>query len=195
VRIRASVACRERASRGLLTVFRAAVYTAASDEAYLSTPQPSPEAHARLSRSHAHARRPRRDRREAAEGACQADGVRAASPALGMRRVNRLRPSDGFSLVYRTGTRIRGRAVTTMATREGSGVPLIGVVCSREVGTAVARNRIKRRLRAAANSVIGHLSPGALVVLQGNEAAATETFSAIEEQVRNGLQRAGMLGG
>jgi ribonuclease P protein component len=48
----------------------------------------------------------------------------------------------------------------------------VGFVVSRAVGSAVVRNRVKRRLRAAMAGRLGALPPGALVVVRANPASA-----------------------
>jgi len=109
-----------------------------------------------------------------------------------MRRANRLRAPDEFSLVYRDGIRARAATVTTIAAT-GDGVPRIGVVCSRKVGNAPLSNRIKRRIRAAVDPVVDDLRPGVLVVLQGQPAAASAPFGELRSEIRDGLRRAGAL--
>lgn len=50
----------------------------------------------------------------------------------------------------------------------GEATPRVGYTCSKKVGNAVARNRAKRRLRAAADVVLGaHARPGWDYVLIG----------------------------
>lgn len=60
---------------------------------------------------------------------------------------------------------------------EGPG-PRVGFTCSKKVGNAVARNRAKRRLRAAARAVLpGTALPGWDYVLIGRrEATAAQPF-------------------
>lgn len=113
-----------------------------------------------------------------------------------MRRQNRLRTSDGYARIYRTGVRARRRALTAIVAPQAPATgPRIGVVCSRTVGNAVVRNRVKRRLRAAAGPLVPQLRPDVLVVLQGNTHTATEDFRALHVQVRQALLQAGAIDG
>jgi len=48
----------------------------------------------------------------------------------------------------------------------------VGLVVSRAVGSAVVRNRVKRRLRALAAARLDELPAGALLVLRANQPAA-----------------------
>jgi ribonuclease P protein component len=49
----------------------------------------------------------------------------------------------------------------------------VGFVVSRAVGTAVVRNRVKRRLRAVMREHLGMLPAGSLFVVRANPAAAS----------------------
>ena len=48
----------------------------------------------------------------------------------------------------------------------------VGFVVSRAVGSAVVRNRVKRRLRHLTRERLGLLPPGSLTVVRANRAAA-----------------------
>ena len=50
--------------------------------------------------------------------------------------------------------------------------PLVGLVVSRAVGSAVVRNRVKRRLRHLAASRLGVMPGNGVVVIRANPAAA-----------------------
>ena len=60
-----------------------------------------------------------------------------------------LRPSSRFTEGSRTGRRTRIGGIVVVEAPSSSPVPEVGVVAARKVGSAVARNRAKRRLRAA----------------------------------------------
>ena len=70
----------------------------------------------------------------------------AASERL--RPADRLRSSKDFRRVNRTGKRRAGaRLVVQVAPARDAAHPALGLVVSRRVGNAVARNRVKRRVR------------------------------------------------
>jgi ribonuclease P protein component len=72
-------------------------------------------------------------------------------------------------------------AVTAAVVGDGSALPArVGFIVSKAVGTAVVRNRVKRRLRAAARSRLPVLPPGALVVVRANPAAASASAVTLE---------------
>lgn len=85
-----------------------------------------------------------------------------------------LRNSRDFRRVLSDGTRRRqgGIVVATAGGREGP--PRVGLVVSKDCGTAVKRNRIKRRLRSAAGTV--GLKSGTDYVIIANPQVADAPF-------------------
>lgn len=90
----------------------------------------------------------------------------------------RLRATEDVQAVLRRGRTCGGTHVVVKALRRHDGeAARVAVVAGRKVGGAVARNRIKRRLRAAVRSVA--LAQGTDVVLIGRSSALTAPFSAL----------------
>lgn len=66
----------------------------------------------------------------------------------------------------------------------------IGFTVSRKCGGAVVRNRIKRRLRAAVDSVMtDHAAPGNDYVVIGRAASAGRAFDALSGDLETALKR------
>lgn len=66
----------------------------------------------------------------------------------------------------------------------------VGFTASRKVGCAVVRNRTKRRLRAAANSVLQNLGKtGTDYVLIGRQQTATMQFAKLEDDLRHAVSK------
>jgi ribonuclease P protein component len=61
--------------------------------------------------------------------------------------LERIRKKSDFSSLYREGNRFRGRHFSLVFRRNELGHSRLAVVASRKVGSAVVRNRVKRRLR------------------------------------------------
>jgi ribonuclease P protein component len=86
----------------------------------------------------------------------------------------RLRRKSEFSAAVRGGSRA-GRTLISghLLVRPGDELARVGFIVSRSVGTAVVRNRVKRRLRHLARGHLGSLPGGSLLVLRANPRAAT----------------------
>lgn len=74
---------------------------------------------------------------------------------------------------------------------EGRPEVRLGFTCSRKIGNAVARNRARRRLRAAADQVLRPGPAGWDVVLVGRAATLKRPFPALVEDLRTALGRIG----
>ena len=78
------------------------------------------------------------------------------------------------------------------APRVGADTARIGLTASKKVGIAVARNRARRRLRAAAEHVIGrHGAPGHDFVLIARTATLTRPFDALLGDLEAALKQVG----
>ena len=113
-----------------------------------------------------------------------------------MHRRYRLTRSHDFDAVYR-----RGRSVSTrflvlywFPREDTSEEPRLGLAVPKKVGTAVARNRVKRRLREAWRARIDAIPPGCdyvLVVRPGFvEAAESRNAEWVDERLDEVLGKA-----
>jgi ribonuclease P protein component len=82
--------------------------------------------------------------------------------------------------------------ILQVAPRAGAVVPRVGFTASKKVGIAVARNRARRRLRAAAERVIGrHGAPAHDFVLIARMATLTRPFDALLGDLEAALKQVG----
>jgi ribonuclease P protein component len=110
-----------------------------------------------------------------------------------MKRRTRLSRSRDFDAVYRRGRSVSTRYLTLYwFPRNGDDPgdpddPRLGLAVSRKVGGAVARNRVKRRLRAAFDELSGTLPGGHDYVLIARpglaEAAEGQSFAWLSDRV------------
>ncbi|HEY3106985.1 MAG TPA: ribonuclease P protein component [Gaiellaceae bacterium] len=113
-----------------------------------------------------------------------------------MKRRNRLSRSRDFDAVYRHGrsmsTRFLVLYVFPRPDPDGEG-PRLGLAVSRQVGGAVERNRLKRRLRAAFDELADGLSGDNDYVLKArpglNEAAEHHDLSWLAERIGEVLRK------
>jgi ribonuclease P protein component len=93
----------------------------------------------------------------------------------------RIRDRATFEALRRTGTRARRGPVTVTYAPGAEPEPRVAYAIGRRVGTAVVRNRVRRRLRAAIGT-LEELVPGAYLVAAGPEAAG-QTYEELREEV------------
>lgn len=73
---------------------------------------------------------------------------------------------------------------------DGNGAVRVGFTATKKLGGAVTRNRVKRRLRAAAAALLPEAGrPGHAYVLIGRAATATRPYRALLNDLRTALKR------
>lgn len=97
---------------------------------------------------------------------------------------HRLRQRADFAAVIRAqgGARAASHLIVVHANQTGTHAdasPRVGFVVSKKVGTAVVRNRVKRRLRAQVAARLSGIPAGHDLVVRANPAAATATSAAL----------------
>jgi len=114
---------------------------------------------------------------------------------------HRLRTPEDFRAASRRGRRAGSRTVVAHLLRtdasqvvdvspnEGTADPRIGFVVSKAVGTAVTRNRVKRRLRHAAAHRLDRLTSGSLLVVRAQPSAAEASYQELAADLDRCLDR------
>ena len=101
--------------------------------------------------------------------------------------------SSDFRRVNGEGRRSRRNGVgVAVLSRGDSEPPRVGYAVRKAAGSAVVRNRIKRRLRAAIAAV--ELRPGVDVVVSGGPGVAAVDFQVLVEKLERALEGAGATG-
>jgi len=105
---------------------------------------------------------------------------------------HRLTRPASFRRAVKAGRRAGARTlVTHLATVDepaGDG-PRVGLVVSKAVGSAVVRNRVKRRLRHAARARIALLPQDALLVVRALPTASTASYEELAADLDRCLDR------
>jgi len=107
-------------------------------------------------------------------------------------RVQRLRGSKQFSQVFAQGRRFAVGQVVVIV-RRAPGPVRWGIVVGKRVGNAVARNRVKRRLRDICRVADGMMRSGADVVVVAQPSAAAADYHTLLRAVVAALGRAKLV--
>jgi ribonuclease P protein component len=96
---------------------------------------------------------------------------------------NRMRRRAQFECAVRSGRRAGRRTVVVHLGEADGGVPKVGFVVSRSVGSATIRNRVKRRLRHVLREHVSAMPEGSLLVVRANPASATASSAELRREV------------
>ena len=108
-------------------------------------------------------------------------------------RAGRLRKKRDFERVYQQGRRVSMESFTMYVYARGDDAPTrLGFVVGRRFGTHVARNRVKRRLRAAARALWTQLPPGYDLVCVARPPATNAPIDALRDQLQRALLQGGV---
>lgn len=134
----------------------------AMSEANVSAEQPPSGAPSRVPSPNGHPSRPG-DRQSAAQ--------ERATPSVGL--IWQVRDRASFGALRSAGRRVRRGPITLTWLPSDSGVPpRVAYAVSRKVGSAVVRNRIRRRLRAVISDLGAELRPGTYLIGARREVAS-----------------------
>ena len=110
-----------------------------------------------------------------------------------MQRKFRLTRSEDFKRVRRSGRSYAHPLVVLVALANEAANVHVGVAAGRTVGSAVRRNRSKRLLRAAMQSLLGSVAPGWDLVLIARAPLAASDFFQVREALLTLLRRAELV--
>ena len=110
-------------------------------------------------------------------------------------RSRRLTLAAEFHRVRTEGSSIRGETLTLafLKTSEARAQPRAGFVTSKRVGGAVARNKVRRRLREIFRKNQHKLAPGVWIVTIASNRSVRAPFYALEDEWLRLARRASIL--
>ncbi len=105
------------------------------------------------------------------------------SPRLDFPRACRLLHRAEFDAVYQVGRRRAARDFTVFLRPNGLGLNRFGWSIKKALGSAVRRNRIRRRLREIVRLHRQEIAPGWDIVIHPRSSAATADFSLLAQEL------------
>jgi ribonuclease P protein component len=114
------------------------------------------------------------------------------SPRLGFPRTSRLLDRAEYHRVYREGRRRAGREFTVFLRPNGLAHSRFGWSVKKALGSAVRRNRIRRRLREIVRLHRQEIAPGWDIVIHPRSAVATAAFLPLTEELLRLLPQAAL---
>jgi ribonuclease P protein component len=100
-----------------------------------------------------------------------------------LAKANRVTSATDYRRLVRSGRRARGALTLAYGRRTAPGDPLrVGVIVARNVGGAVVRNRVRRRIKAATRPLTSEVT-GLDVVVRALPAAAAATWPDLAGEV------------
>ena len=104
-------------------------------------------------------------------------------------KVRRVRRSGEYQRAFKAGIRVHGRFFTLVMTPNGTGMVRLGIVASRKLGDAVARNRAKRLIREVFRRMASSSLCGVDVVVIPRVALFDAPFESLQEDFRGIFKR------
>ncbi|MFJ6651770.1 ribonuclease P protein component [Microbacterium sp. NPDC091313] len=107
-----------------------------------------------------------------------------------LAKPNRLTRGSDYKLTVRRGARCAGAHTVTYVGGAGdSAHTRFGFIVSKQVGSAVVRNTVRRRLKAITAEALPWVRPGADVVIRALPGAAAADFAALRDDVQRCLRK------
>jgi ribonuclease P protein component len=120
--------------------------------------------------------------------------IMSTERSFSFSKARRLTRASEYERVKRDGLVRRGKLLTLSATAvENSGVCRVGFVTSRRLGSAVVRNRVRRRLREIVRRHQHDLRQGFWIVLIAKRDAANASYRTLEDEWLRLARRASIL--
>lgn len=110
-----------------------------------------------------------------------------------LNRLNSMSRAFQFARVRAEGSSSVGRFFVVAAAPSNDGTSRLGVICTKKIGNAVIRNRVRRRAREIARTLWPTLSAPWHIVLIARWQAPAANFADITRDVRKNARKLGLL--
>ena len=105
-------------------------------------------------------------------------------------RRHRLTDGDDYRHVVRRGIRHSGaRTITSVLLTGEERPPRFGFIVSKQVGNAVTRNTVRRRLKAVCAGALATVPAGADIVIRALPSSASASFAELAAEFDRSLRR------
>ncbi|MCR5611771.1 MAG: ribonuclease P protein component [Clostridiales bacterium] len=111
-----------------------------------------------------------------------------------MKRCYSLKRNKEFHRVFRRGKSVGSHLLVLVHLSSRGTDRKIGLAVSKKIGSAVVRNRVKRRLREAVTPLLPEMHPGCRLIFIARTPIKDASFKEIESTVRRLMAKAGLLG-
>lgn len=98
------------------------------------------------------------------------------------------RPAD-FRSTVRRGTRVPTAHTILHVLRGGEGPARFGFIVTKDIGGAVLRNTIRRRMRAVCYAALPDVAQGTDVVIRALPGSGQLTYATLQSEIVGGLER------
>ena len=103
---------------------------------------------------------------------------------------NRITAGDDYKMVVRRGVRIVGPHLVMYLRRNPAGAPArFGFIVAKNVGDAVRRNRVRRRLKAASYGLLPSTRQGIDVVIRALPVASEASYALLRAELFEALKK------
>lgn len=107
-----------------------------------------------------------------------------------LAKANRITSADDYRVIVRRGAKVAGaHTVSYLRSRESGTDARFGFIVSKKVGTAVRRNLVRRRLKAACHEAVVDGIRGVDVVVRALPSAADAAWPELRAEVLDALAR------
>lgn len=107
-----------------------------------------------------------------------------------LAKANRITRPDDYKRVVRRGSRVAApHTLTYLQRREDAAATRFGFIVARNVGPAVTRNRVRRRLKAASYELLPSVATGWDVVVRALPASAAASWDTLRGELTRSVTK------